>query len=396
MLKRKALLFVLRRALKRSRVVALLGPRQCGKTTLARELMMPDALNYFDLEDPEALARLEEPMTALRDLRGLVVIDEIQHRPELFPVLRVLADRRPLPARFLILGSASPELLRQSSESLAGRMETVNMSGFSMEEVGAAVLARHWRRGGFPLSFLARSETDSLLWRKQFIRTFIQRDMPRLGVNLSPPALLRFWLMLAHYHGQVWNNAEPARALGVSEPTIRHYLDLLTWMFIARQLPPWHANLKKRQVKSPKFYIRDSGLLHQLLGVRTELDLLNHPRCGASWEGYAIEEAIKSIMPDESYFWATHGGAELDLFIIKDGKRIGIECKRMDAPVITPSMQIAVADLKLDCLLVIYPGVRRYAISDRIVAFPLKDLAQQGFGAVVSGKLAGMRPLRRC
>jgi len=369
-LRRYSILSQIRRALKRSRVVALLGPRQCGKTTLARELVPQDSVNYFDLEDPECLARLEEPMTALRDLRGWVVIDEIQRRADLFPVLRVLADRRPLPARFLILGSASPELLKQSSESLAGRMETISISGFSMEEVGINAQAKHWRRGGFPLSFLARSEAESLLWRKQFIRTFLDRDLPRLGVRLSPPALFRFLMMLAHYHGQIWNNAEPARSLSVSEPTVRHYLDLLTWMFLVRQLPPWHANLKKRQVKSPKLYIRDSGLLHQLLGIRTEKDLLSHPRCGASWEGYVIEEIIKAVMPDESYFWATHNGAELDLLLIRDGRLIGVECKRMDAPRLTPSMRIAVADLKLDRLLVVYPGKSRYALSDRIMALP--------------------------
>lgn len=376
MLRRKSILSQIRQALKRSRVVALLGPRQCGKTTLARELVPQGSANYFDLEDPEGLAQLEEPMTALRDLRGWVVIDEIQHRPELFPVLRVLADRRPLPARFLILGSASPELLKQSSESLAGRMETISISGFSMEEVGTSAMSKHWRRGGFPLSFLAHSEAESLLWRKQFIRTFMDRDLPRLGVSLPPPALFRFLVMLAHYHGQIWNNVEPARALSVSEPTVRHYLDLLTWMFIVRQLPPWHANLKKRQVKSPKIYIRDSGLLHQLLGVRTEKDLLNHPKCGASWEGYVIEEIIKAVMPDESYFWATHNGAELDLLLIKDGRLIGVECKRMDAPRLTPSMRIAVADLKLDRLLVVYPGKRRYALSDRIAVIPSVNLVR--------------------
>jgi len=375
----------MRQALKRSRVVALLGPRQCGKTTLARELAPQDSPNYFDLEDPAGLARLEEPMTALRDLRGLVVIDEVQHRAELFPVLRVLADRSPLPARFLILGSASPELLQQSSESLAGRIETIIISGFSIQEVGTSTMAKHWRRGGFPLSFLARSEANSLSWRKQFIRTFIERDMPRLGVTLSSPALLRFLLMLVYYHGQVWNNAEPARALGISEPTVRRYLDLLTWMFLVRQLPPWYANIKKRQIKSPKLYIRDSGLLHHLLGIRTEMDLLNHPKCGASWEGYVIEEVIKAVMPDESYFWATHNGAELDLLLIKDGKRLGIECKRMDAPRLTPSMRIAIADLNLDCLLVIYPGERRYALSDRITAFPLNGLAQRKIIAAVVG-----------
>jgi len=242
-----------------------------------------------------------------------VVIDEIQRRPDLFPALRVLADRRPLPARFLILGSATPGLLRQSSESLAGRLEIVPLAGFSIAEVGATVVSRHWQRGGFPLAYLAKSQEDSLAWRREFIQTFLERDLPQLGVAIPAPALLRFWTMLAHYHGQTWNAAEPARSLGVSEPTVRRYLDLLTGLFMVRQLQPWQENLKKRQVRAPKVYIRDSGLLHQLLGIRTEAELIGHPKCGASWEGYAIEETLKAVQPDEMYFWATHTGAELDL-----------------------------------------------------------------------------------
>ena len=302
MIRRPQALSQIRHALRRSRVVALIGPRQCGKTTLARQIVPPDSLNYFDLEDPASLARLAEPMTALAGLRGVVVIDEIQRRPELFAVLRVLADRRPLPARFLILGSATPGLLRQSSESLAGRLEVVPLTGFSLAEVEARTVNRHWQRGGFPLAYLAKSQADSLFWRRQFIQSFLERDLPQLGVTIPAPALLRFWTMLAHYHGQIWNAAEPARSLGVSEPTVRRYLDLLTGLIMVRQLPPWHENLKKRQVKAPKVFIRDSGLLHQLLGIRTEAELLAHPKCGASWEGYAIEETLKAVQPDEVYF----------------------------------------------------------------------------------------------
>lgn len=375
MIKRPAIEKAIREGLTRSRVVALMGPRQCGKTTLAREFVPSDSPNYFDLEDPISLARLEEPMTALRDLRGLVVIDEIQRKPELFPILRVLADRTPLPTKFLILGSASPELMRRSSESLAGRIETISLGGFGLAEVGANTVAQHWLRGGFPLSFLAPSEQASFVWRKDFVQTFLERDLPQLGVRLSATTMLRFWTMLAHYHGQIWNAAEPARSLGVSEPTVRRYLDLLEGLFLVRQLPSWHTNLKKRQVKSPKIYFRDSGLLHFLLGIRSGLELETHPKFGASWEGYVIEEVSKAIKPDQAYFWATHNGAELDLLIIKNGRKFGVECKRVDAPRLTPSMHIALEDLQLDHLAVIYPGDRRYPLADRITAVPLDVLA---------------------
>jgi uncharacterized protein len=365
-------------ALTRSRVTALIGPRQCGKTTLARRFVPPDSFNYFDLEDPISLARLDEPMTALAGLTGLVVIDEIQRRPELFPVLRVLADRDPLSARFLILGSAAPELLRQSSESLAGRLEIIRMSGFSLAEVNVENLPLHWLRGGFPRSYLTASDEDSLAWRKNFALTLVERDIPQLGIAIPATALLRFWTMLAHYHGQVWNAAPPARSLGVSEPTVRRYLDLLEGVFMVRQLQPWHANLKKRQVKAPKVYLRDSGLLHHLLGIRAEGDLLAHPGCGASWEGYVIEESLNAIQPDEAYFWATHNGAELDLLLIKNGKRIGLECKRADAPRITPSIRIAMSDLELDRLLVVYPGSRRYPLAEGVEALSLTELISGG------------------
>ena len=362
-------------ALSRSRITLLVGPRQCGKTTLARQFVPSDSPNYFDLEDPISLTRLEEPMTALATLTGLVVIDEVQRRPELFPVLRVLADRQSLPARFLILGSAAPELLRQSSESLAGRMEIVTMSGFSLAETGIEQHARHWLRGGFPCSYLAASDTDSFAWLKNFTLTLVERDIPQLGIGVPAAMLIRFWTMLAHCHGQIWNAASPARSLGVSEPTVRRYLDLLEGVFMVRQLQPWHANLKKRQVKSPKVYFRDTGVLHHLLGIRSEQELLNHPACGASWEGYVIEEAIRTVSPDEAYFWATHNGAELDLLLVKDGRRIGIECKRSDAPRLTPSIRSSLADLELDRLVVLYPGTRRYSLAEGVDVLPLVELS---------------------
>jgi predicted AAA+ superfamily ATPase len=375
MIQRPAITEALRKALDRSRIVALLGPRQCGKTTLARQFVSPESSNYFDLEDPLSLARLDEAMTALRSLTGLVVIDEIQRRPELFPILRVLADRDPLPARFLILGSASPELLRQSSESLAGRLETIRIGGLTLADVGLESLEQHWLRGGLPLSFLSTGETDSLAWRKNFIQTFLERDIPQLGIGTPATALFRFWTMLAHYHGQVWNAAEPARSLGVNESTVRRYLDLLEGVFMVRQLPSWHANLKKRQVKSPKIYFRDSGLLHQLLGIRTKEDLLSHPKCGASWEGYIIEALLTSGHPDAAYFWATYAGAEIDLLLFKSGRRIGVEIKRADAPRLTPSMRSALTDLSLDRLLVIYPGDQSYRLAENIEVMSASLLA---------------------
>jgi predicted AAA+ superfamily ATPase len=288
-------------ALRRSRIVALIGPRQCGKTTLAREWLKTDSPSYFDLEDPTGLARLEEnPMEELKRLKGLAVIDEIQRRPDLFSFLRVLADRRPLPAKFLILGSSSPELIRKSSESLAGRLETVEISGFAVTDVGIRNTDRLWLRGGLPPAYLARSENDSLAWRKNYVRMFLERDIPQMGISIPAETLRRFWSMVAHYHGQIWNAAEPASAMGISEPTVRRYLDLLEGMFMVRQLRPWHENLKKRQVKAPKVYLRDTGLLHYLLGIQTRQGLLSHPKAGASWEGFVIEEVLKKLNPGEA------------------------------------------------------------------------------------------------
>lgn len=362
------------RAFRHGRIVALLGPRQCGKTTLARELVPSNSPCYFDLEDPVSAARLLEAKNVLSDLKGMVVIDEVQRHPELFPVLRVLADRKPLRAKFLILGSASAELIKHSSESLAGRLARVVMGGFSLDEVGRKSFERHWLRGGFPRSFLARSESESFAWRKDFIQSFVEKDLPSHGMSLPPLTLFRFWTMLAHYHGQVWNAAEPARSLGVSEMTIKRYLDVLTGLFMVRQLQPWHANVKKRQVKAPKIYIRDTGILHYLWGVRKKEELLVHPKYGASWEGYVIEEVIRTVDPDEVYYWRTHGGAEIDLVLRKGTKMYGVECKRQDAPRLNPSIKTALEDLKLESIAVIYPGDQRYALSNRVFAVPFGDI----------------------
>ncbi len=350
--------------------MALLGPRQCGKTTLAREFVDIDSPNYFDLEDAPGLIGLSDPKTALAPLKGLVVIDEVQRCPEIFPILRVLLDRTPLPAKFLILGSASPDLLRQSFESLAGRLELIEMDGFNLSEVGEEKASALWARGGFPLSFLAKNDADSFAWRNSFIKTFLERDLRQQGIDVSTVALHRFWTMLAHSHGQIWNAAPFAASLGLSQPTVRKYLDILTGLFMVRQIQPWYANIKKRQVKAPKVYIRDTGILNSLLGIKAEEDVPRHPSCGASWEGFLIEEIIHAAEPDDVYYWATHQGAEIDLILFKDGRMYGVEIKRQDAPIMTPSMRIALEDLKLERIAVIYPGQKRYELHKKISVVP--------------------------
>jgi predicted AAA+ superfamily ATPase len=378
MIDRIALAAAVRDALSRSPAVALVGPRQVGKTTLARSFLAPDSPQWFDLEDPQVEAQLAEPMVALGELRGLVVIDEIQHAPDLFKVLRVLIDRPGAPARFLLLGSASPALLHQSSESLAGRLEVIEVGGFTLDETGTASASALWLRGGFPRSYTAADDASSAVWRREFVRTTVERDLPQLGINVAAPALYRFWAMLAHYHGQVWNAAEPARSLGVNESTVRRYLDLLTQAYLIRQLQPWFANLGKRQVKARKIYFRDSGLLHSLLGIGDLAALGRHPKSGASWEGFALDQVLRIARPDEAYFWATHAGAELDLLMVKNGRRVGVEFKRADAPQMTASMRIALNDLSLDALYVVYPGARRYRLAQGVEAVPLACVVEGG------------------
>jgi predicted AAA+ superfamily ATPase len=374
MIARDRLEKAVQRGLRECPVVALVGPRQCGKTTLARQLAGGRAADSFDLEDPIDLERLSAPRLALEELRGLVLIDEFQRRPELFEILRVLVDRPRNPARFLVLGSASPQLVRGLSESLAGRVRFIEMDGFDLDEVGTDRFRTLWLRGGFPRSFLARTEQVSLGWRDDFVRAFLERDLPQLGIGVPAATLRRFWTMLAHYHGGVWNGAELARSLGSSEPTARRYLDILSGAFVVRQLPPWFENLGKRQVKSPKVYIRDPGLLHALLSLRTRKQLMSHPKLGASWEGFAIEQVLALARPAEAYFWATHAGAELDLLVIRDGQRLGFEMKHSDAPSLTRSMQIASEALKLKRLFVIYPGATSYALTATIEARSILEL----------------------
>jgi hypothetical protein len=358
--------------------VAILGARQVGKTTLARQLVarMDTPTTVFDLENPIDLARLDDPMLALQDRSGLVVLDEIQRRPALFPVLRVLADRPQPPARFLVLGSASPMLLQQSSESLAGRIHYHELGGFALDEVGQDATERLWRRGGFPPAFLATSDAASAEWRRDFVRTFLERDLPQLGVRVPAITLRRFWTMLAHYHAQVWNGAELARAFGVSAPTVRHYLDTLTAALVLRQLPPWFENLGKRQVKAPKVYIADSGLLHTLLNVQTQADLEGHPKVGASWEGFALGEVIARLgaQPEECFFWATHAGAELDLLVVRGNRRWGFEFKRTVAPRLTRSMHSALANLCLERLEVVHAGDQTFPLADTVRALALGRL----------------------
>jgi hypothetical protein len=366
----------LRRALRRAPIVSLLGPRQCGKTTLARMLAGKKGGYYFDLEAHADLRKLQNPELVLGRLTGLVILDEIQVMPVLFNLLRVLADRRPGPARFLILGSASPTLIRSVSESLAGRVEFVELTGFSLSEAGKREEERLWLRGGFPRAFLPKSEADSLAWREGFIRTFLERDIPHLGMAIPAVAIRRFWTMLAHYHGQVWNASEIARSMALSGKTVLRYLDLLTGTFMIRQLQPWYENLKKRQVKAPKVYVRDTGLLHTLLGIHDTDALQGHPKMGASWEGFALEETMRILNPSQAYFWATHTGAELDLMIPAGGRRFGVEFKFCDAPTLTPSMRTAVADLDLAHLWVVYPGSDAYPMHDRVTALPLREIGK--------------------
>jgi uncharacterized protein len=375
-IRRRALLHIVHRSVKGHPVTALLGPRQCGKTTLARELTRQIKGAFFDLENRQDLARLQDPVRALRDLRGLIILDEVQKQPDLLETLRVLADRRPRRASFLILGSASPDLLRHSSESLAGRVHFIPMGGFDLSE--APHLDRLWLRGGFPPSYLAAGLSMSFAWREDFLKAFLERDIPQWGIRVPAATLRRFWSMLAHYHGQTWNASEIASSLGTAHTTTQHYLDILTGAFMVRQLPPWYENMGKRLVKAPKVYIRDSGLFHSLMSLETENSLHAHPKFGASWEGFALEQMVRRVPDRHAYFWGTHAGAELDLLIIRDGKRWGFEFKVSEAPSVTKSMQIALKDLKLQRLWVIYPGAHRYPMANRIDAIPLAQALQLG------------------
>jgi uncharacterized protein len=378
MLSRQRLRTKISTALGRSRGAVLNGPRQSGKTTLAKHFVDIDSPNYFDLENPLHADRLSQPMQTLSSLDGLIVIDEVQRMPELFPILRVLMDRSNEPGQFLLLGSASASMMRQSGESLLGRIETIEMSGFDISELMAEegqnfgnVCSQLWLRGGFPRSYLAQTDRDSFAWRANAISDHIRIDFPALGLNIQAPAMLRFWSMVAHYHGQIWSAAPISQSLGISENTVRSYLDALTQTLMMRQLQPWFENLGKRQVKSPKVYFRDTGFLHALMSITSMPELLIHPSSGASWEGFALEQVLRIADADQAYFWASHQGAELDLLLLKGSQKIGVEFKRVDVPKFTKSMQIAIDDLKLDALYIVYPGRHRYQIKPSVEAVPL-------------------------
>jgi len=351
-----------------------------GKTTLARQLVEAHrgSVTYFDLESAEDLSRLADPMLTLRPLKGLVVLDEVQRRPDLFTQLRVLVDQPGTHRKFLVLGSASPDLLRQTSETLAGRIAYHELGGFSLEEVGQKQWSKLWHRGGFPRSFLARSEPDSLRWRQAMVRTFLERDIPALGLRLPAATLRRFWMMLAHYHAQVWNASEFARSLAVAHTTVQRYLDLLSATFMVRQLPAWHENIGKRQVKAPKVYVTDCGLLHALLGLGNGGAIQSHPKVGASWEGFALDAVVTRLgaLPEECHFWATHSGAELDLLVIRGPVRLGFEFKRTTTPATTRSIHVALEDLRLSRVDVVHAGSRSFPMHPKIRAIALSRLLE--------------------
>jgi predicted AAA+ superfamily ATPase len=377
MVERQKEISAISKLLKTYPAVGIIGARQVGKTTLAHQIAVKDKRPhwFFDLENPEDLSRLSDPMLALKNLKGLIIIDEIQRCPDIFPVIRVLADRRHNPASFLILGSASPHLLRQSSETLAGRIAYHELKGFASDEVGINNAQRLWLRGAFPRSFLAPSLNISDTWRRGFIKTYLERDLPQLGINISSHTLYRFWSMLAHYHGQIWNASEFGRSFGVADTTVRHYLETLSSTFVVRLIRPWYENISKRQVKAPKVYFADSGLLHTFLNIKTTDDLQKNPKIGASWEGFAIEQITRRLNAhaEECFFWATHAGAELDLLVIRGSRRLGFEIKLTSSPSITPSMKSALSALKLNSLSVIHAGEKTFSLSKKIQAVAFQD-----------------------
>ena len=362
------------------KVCALLGPRQCGKTTLSSQFAIINhipRINIFDLEDPLDLQRLEEPILALADLRGFVIIDEIQYKPNLFPILRVLVDK--IDVKFLVLGSASRDLVNKSAETLAGRIGYIEMTPFTLDDINQLDMSKIWLRGGFPLSYLSNNDSLSMLWRKNYIKTFLERDLPNLGFSIPTSQMRKFWLMICHYHGGIFNASELGNSLGISHHTAKNYLDIFEGTFMIRVLQPWYENLKKRQVKTPKIYFRDSGIYHALLGIENQEALLTNPKIGASWEGFALEQVICHFKaePEECYFWASHSTAEIDLLIFKNGQRMGFEFKYTDTPKITSSIKIALEDLNLHSVKVVYPGKISFKLSEKIEAIGLQNFIKE-------------------
>ncbi|MBL7969580.1 MAG: ATP-binding protein [Prolixibacteraceae bacterium] len=360
-------------------ITAILGPRQCGKTTIARKLAADNPSVFFDLEDPDDFELLKSSAKQLLNQQtGLIVIDEVQRLPELFPLLRVMADQQNADRKFLLLGSASPELMRNSSETLAGRIGFVDLTGFNLDEVGTDNLSPLWLRGGFPRSYLADDDPQSYQWRQDFIRTFLERDLNLLGFNLPAQTMRRFWIMLAHYHGQIWKASEFARSLGVSEPTVKSWLDILSGAYMVRQVQPWYENLGKRQVKAPKILIRDSGLLHALLSL-PDHEIQTNPKLGASWEGFIIEQIINRLKSRDYYYWRTHAGLELDLMVLKNGKRLGFEIKYSETPKVTRSMHQIIDDLKLDQFYIVYQGKHQLELEEKVQLLPISALWSASF-----------------
>ena len=350
---------------------AILGARQCGKTTLAKQFPVD---HYFDLENPRDLVKFDNPQLLLEDLRGLIVIDEIQRKPDLFPLLRYLIDND-LKKKFLILGSASGKLMRQSSESLAGRIAYYRLGGLRLSDVGFDNIDKLWLTGSFPKAFTSKTNSAAFLWLDNYISTFLERDIPQLGINIPAVTLRRFWIMLSHYHAQVLNYSEIANSFGISDHTVRKYIDILSGTFMIRVLHPWYVNIGKRLVKRPKIYFRDSGVFHDLLSVNSNNNLLEHNKLGASWEGFALE-IIANILEkrdQELFFWRTHSGSEVDLFWQDSGKNLAIEFKFSDAPKLNKSMKTSIEALDLSHLWVVYPGKDIYKLNKKITVLPLKN-----------------------
>jgi uncharacterized protein len=377
-IRRSKELRILSERLAESPVVAILGPRQCGKTTLAHQFARMNSktpITFFDFENPQDLAKFDHPLLALQDLSGIIIIDEIQRKPELFPTIRVLVDKNPK-AKYLVLGSASRDLIAQSSESLAGRISYVEMGGFSLDTISVNHMEKLWVRGSFPRSYLAKTNESSFQWRQDFISTFLERDVPNLGIRIPAPSLRRFWMMLSHYHGQIFNASEIGKSLGISDTTARRYLDILSGTFIIRQLQPWYYNTKKRLVKRPKLYFRDSGIINTFLSTVDNTQLMRHPKLGSSWEGFALEQAIQylNLKEEEVFFWAVHTGAEIDMVFKKNGRLWGIECKYHDAPKMTKSIISAQSELSLEHVWIIYPGKKSYQLNKHTSVIPLSKL----------------------